>query len=75
MGDTVILTGGAEVDKPTSRVSVYNVTGFINNMEPLNRARHRHACSYYDNDDNTKVDETSLDSAMTSSVSDSIDLI
>ena len=53
MGSTVIITGGSD---PNGRlVSEYNEAGFIKYLPPLQQGRGMHGCSYYDNDDGTKV--------------------
>ena len=53
LGSSVILTGGV---RSYTYVSEYTVTGWVRDLPELLQKRSHHACSYYDNDDGTKVD-------------------
>ena len=53
MGSTVIITGGTSPNEKL--VSEYNEAGFIKYLPPLRQGRYNHGCSYYENDDGTKV--------------------
>ena len=53
LGSTVILTGG--YDSP-NRVSEYSETGFTRDLPQLLQGRTSHGCSYFENEEGTKVD-------------------
>ena len=53
LGSTLLLTGGG--DSPF-RVSEYSETGYIEDLPQLLRGRYWHGCSYFDNEEGTKVD-------------------
>ena len=53
LGTTVILTGG---DYSPSRVSEYSETGFTRDLPQLLQGRSSHGCSYFENEEGTKVD-------------------
>ena len=53
LGSSVVLTGG---DFTLTRVSQYNEAGWVRDLPDLLQERNRHGCSYYNNDDGTKVD-------------------
>merc|ERR1712228_596098 len=55
LGSSVLLTGGWDGSDVTTRVSEYNVAGFVRDLPPLQQGRDNHGCSYYDNDDGTKT--------------------
>ena len=53
MGNTVIITGGADSKR---LVSEYNEDGFIKYLPPLQgEGRNEHGCSYYKNHLGSKV--------------------
>lgn len=52
MGSTVIITGGYWSKRI---VSEYNEAGFIKHLEPMQTGRYTHGCSYFENNDGTKV--------------------
>ena len=52
LGSSVVITGGYY--SPT-RVSEYGEAGFIRSLPDLNQERWGHGCSYYDNEEGTKV--------------------
>ena len=39
-----------------TRVSEYNEAGYVRDLPPLKQGRDNHGCSYFDNDEGTKVD-------------------
>ena len=49
----MILTGGGYF---LNRVSKYSETGFTRDLPQLLQARSRHGCSYFENEEGTKVD-------------------
>ena len=53
LGSTVLLTGGGD---SSFRVSEYSETGYIEDLPQLLRGRYWHGCSYFDNEEGTKVD-------------------
>ena len=56
LGSSVILTGGWEDSDVATRVSEYNEDGYVRDLPPLQQGRDNHGCSYFDNDEGTKVD-------------------
>ena len=53
LGSTLILTGGETTDK---RVSVYSQSGYLRDLPQLQQGRYSHGCSYFENEEGTKVD-------------------
>ena len=53
LGSTVILTGGYY---SPNRVSEYSETGFTRDLPQLLQGRYWHGCSYFENEEGTKVD-------------------
>ena len=53
LGSTVILTGGFY---SPNRVSEYSETGFTRDLPQLLQGRYSHGCSYFENEEGTKVD-------------------
>ena len=53
LGSSVIITGG---ENSLTTVSEYNEAGHVRDLPQLLEGRKHHGCSYYDNDDGTKVD-------------------
>ena len=53
LGPTVILTGGS---LSPNRVSEYSETGFTRDLPQLLQGRFDHGCSYFENEEGTKVD-------------------
>ena len=51
-GQTVIVTGGGY---SSTRVSEYSETGYIKDYPDLLQGRYNHACTYYTNEQGTKV--------------------
>ena len=49
---SVIISGG---DPALTTVSEYNEAGWVKNYPDLQEGRRLHGCSYYDNDEGTKV--------------------
>ena len=49
----MILTGGAD---SYNRVSEYSETGFTRDLPQLQQGREDHGCSYFENEEGTKVD-------------------
>ena len=49
----MILTGGYDSFK---RVSEYSDTGYVRDLPKLNQGRMSHGCSYFENEEGTKVD-------------------
>ena len=49
----MILTGGAD---SLNKVSEYSEFGFSQNLPQLQQGRQYHGCSYFENEDGTKVD-------------------
>ena len=49
----MILTGGQH---SLNRVSEYSESGFNRNLPQLQQGRSSHGCSYFDNEEKTKVD-------------------
>ena len=49
----MILTGG---DYSPNRVSEYSETGFTRDLPQLLQGRYNHGCSYFENEEGTKVD-------------------
>ena len=49
----MILTGG---DFSPKRVSEYSETGFTRDLPQLLQGRRTHGCSYFENEEGTKVD-------------------
>ena len=57
LGSSVIITGGAYHTITRKRiVSEYKETGWIRDLPSLLQGRYSHGCSYYDNNEGTKVD-------------------
>ena len=54
LGSSVILTGGVH---SRTTVTEYNAMGFVRDLPPLQVKRYSHGCSYYENEDGTKVYE------------------
>ena len=54
LGSSVIITGGLLLTRTT--VSQYNETGWLGDLPELQQGRYSHGCSFYNNDDGTKVD-------------------
>ena len=54
LGTTVLLTGGYEHGS-VSRVTQYSEDGFVKDLPSLQQERRSHGCSFYDNDEGTKV--------------------
>ena len=54
LGSTMLVTGGGTNDTFT-RVVQYSETGYVRDLPRLNHARYYHGCSYFDNDQGTKV--------------------
>ena len=52
LGSSVILTGGRN---SLTTVSEYNEAGYVKNLPPLLQGRYAHGCSFYDNEEGTKV--------------------
>ena len=50
----MILTGGGS--RPYNRVSEYSQSGFTRNLPQLQQGRYDHGCSYFENEEGTKVD-------------------
>ena len=50
----MILTGG--YDHPSNKVSEYSESGFTRYLPPLQQGRIDHGCSYFENEEGTKVD-------------------
>ena len=53
LGTSVLLTGGFS---SVSRVTEYNEAGYVRDLPPLQQGRRTHGCTYYDNEEGTKVD-------------------
>ena len=53
LGSTVILTGGVYFQH---RVSEYSETGYQRELPKLMTGRFNHGCSYFENEEGTKVD-------------------
>ena len=51
----MILTGGLD-GRPVNRVSEYSQSGFTRDLPELQQGRRVHGCSYFENEDGTKVD-------------------
>ena len=54
LGSTMLVTGGGTNDTFT-RVIQYSETGYVQDLPRLNHGRYYHGCSYFDNDQGTKV--------------------
>ena len=54
LGSTVLLTGGYDHGS-VSRVTQYCEAGFVKDLPQLQQGRRVHGCSYFDNDEGTKV--------------------
>ena len=52
LGSTVLITGGKLT---LTTVSQYNEAGWLGDLPELQQERRSHGCSYYDNDEGTKV--------------------
>ena len=50
----MILTGGGS--RPRNRVSEYSQSGFTRDLPQLLTGREDHGCSYFENEEGTKVD-------------------
>ena len=50
----MILTGGGS--RPYNRVSEYSQSGFTRDLPQLQQGRYIHGCSYFENEEGTKVD-------------------
>ena len=53
IGSSVLLTGGRY---SLNRVSEYSETGYVRDLPRLLQGRYRHGCSYFENEEGTKVD-------------------
>ena len=53
-----------------TRVSEYNEAGWVRDLPDLLQGRRNHGCTYYNNDDGTKVDIESYDCPITCNNSD-----
>ena len=53
LGSSVILTGGLNSRRT---VTEYNEAGWVRDLPVLCQKRYNHGCSYYDNNEGTKVD-------------------
>ena len=62
----MVITGGYP---GKTRVSTYQLSGFISDLPFLNTGRFAHACSFYETDDGTKVDDEAGGSLMVECVS------
>ena len=51
----MLLTGGYYTATPTT-VSQYNEAGWVGDLPDLLQGRAHHGCTYYDNDEGTKVE-------------------
>ena len=54
LGSSVIITGGVNF---TTTVTEYNEDGWVSDLPDLHQGRWDHGCSYYNNDDGTKVNK------------------
>ena len=54
LGSTMLVTGGGS-NTTYYRVIEYSETGYVRDLPALNQARYYHACSYFNNDQGTKV--------------------
>ena len=52
LGSSVILTGGSYT---LTTVTEYNEAGWVRDLPDLLQGRYAHGCSYYDNNEGTKV--------------------
>ena len=52
LGSSVILTGGRDT---YTTVTEYNEDGFVRDLPPLQEGRWTHGCSYFNNNQGTKV--------------------
>ena len=57
LGQTVLITGGW-YDRP--RVSEYTEIGFLRDLPSLQEGRHSHGCTYFVNDQGTKVNNRDI---------------
>ena len=55
LGSSVIITGGGYYGSP-NKVSEYNENGWVSDLPDLLQGRAHHGCTYYDNDEGTKVE-------------------
>ena len=51
----MILTGGVHHGNASTRVTIYNIYGFVEDKPPLNTGRFYHGCGHYINSDNKMV--------------------
>ena len=54
LGPTMLVTGGG-TNETFTRVVQYSETGYVRDLPRLNHPRYYHGCSYFDNDQGTKV--------------------
>ena len=54
LGPTMLVTGGGTNDTYT-RVIEYSETGYVRDLPELNDPRYYHGCSYFNNDQGTRV--------------------
>ena len=52
----MILTGGGSFLEPYNKVSEYSESGFTRYLPQLQQGRFDHGCSYFENEEGTKVD-------------------
>ena len=52
LGSSVVVTGGHNYP---STVSEYNEAGYVRDLPSLRQEKYSQGCSYYNNDDGTKV--------------------
>ena len=62
----MVITGGYP---GKTRVSTYQLSGFISDLSFLNIGRFAHACSFYETEDGSKVDDEAGGSLMVECVS------
>ena len=58
MVEKVVITGSGQwhMNKTSAIVSVYNMTGWIEDWPSMKYARFYHGCGHYVNNENEKVD-------------------
>ena len=57
LGPTMLVTGGGH-NASFTRVIEYSETGYVRDWPRLNEARYYHGCSYFTNDQGTRVHTT-----------------
>ena len=55
LGSSVLITGGYYYTT-SNTVSEYNEAGWLRDLRPLLQRRRGHGCSYFNNEEGTKVD-------------------